>query len=136
MFFLLISTGYVLYYDKSEQSVLLKLVFIPKLYCRRKNNGRSLVHLSNVMILSLLLVLAGICFPVGGITNVFRIIRILEKRNKWYFIRVTVSIGLADTEFCRDIESCEVIDWADKALYAVKEQGRNRVIVYSSGMND
>lgn len=49
---------------------------------------------------------------------------ILKDKSKVYD-RVTVSIGIAQFEISDD--ACSVLDRADQAMYAAKEQGRNRV---------
>lgn len=44
---------------------------------------------------------------------------------------VTVSIGVATVQASHEIDSRQLIEQADLALYQAKNQGRNRVVVYS-----
>ncbi len=45
--------------------------------------------------------------------------------------RITISLGVADTDGSGIEEYQELIDMADKALYRAKETGRNRTVMYS-----
>jgi diguanylate cyclase (GGDEF)-like protein len=45
--------------------------------------------------------------------------------------RITISLGVADTDGTSIDEYQELIDMADKALYRAKETGRNRTVMYS-----
>lgn len=49
-------------------------------------------------------------------------------------VRVTVSFGLTNLD--PDISVEQSIDRADKALYAAKARGRNRVVVWDASMNE
>jgi len=44
-------------------------------------------------------------------------------------LKVTVSLGVAQYDYQRDISGKSIIDRADKALYRSKQDGRNRVSV-------
>lgn len=46
-------------------------------------------------------------------------------------LNITVSIGVADSSMV-GLEFADMVTAADKALYCAKENGRNRVITYSS----
>lgn len=46
-------------------------------------------------------------------------------------VTVTVSIGVASTEDHTDMSLTKILSLADKALYAAKERGRNRICIYS-----
>jgi diguanylate cyclase (GGDEF)-like protein len=45
-------------------------------------------------------------------------------------VRITVSLGIADTKICETVE--DLIKCSDKALYEAKERGRNRTFVFSA----
>ncbi|HSF83573.1 MAG TPA: diguanylate cyclase [Anaerolineales bacterium] len=50
-------------------------------------------------------------------------------------VKVTLSIGIATlSEGCNDLES--LIEYADQALYAAKQSGRNRVMVYQQSLKE
>lgn len=45
-------------------------------------------------------------------------------------LRVTVSVGVADTLYDEAMSETELLGYADDALYAAKRRGRNRVAIY------
>jgi two-component system cell cycle response regulator len=47
-------------------------------------------------------------------------------------VPITISIGMASTLDHPDIDLTTLLSYADKALYAAKERGRNRICVYAS----
>jgi len=58
----------------------------------------------------------------------------LEHKNNTIEPRVTVSMGVATLKVDKDSDFTDLISKADKALYSAKKAGRNRVSVFSEGM--
>ena len=54
----------------------------------------------------------------------------LEHKNSFSETRVTVSLGVATVKAEKDSDFTDLISKADKALYAAKDSGRNRVSVF------
>jgi diguanylate cyclase (GGDEF)-like protein len=50
-------------------------------------------------------------------------------------LKITVSVGVATYQHDGAIEVDTLLDRADRAMYAAKESGRNRVMVFSESMN-
>jgi len=45
-------------------------------------------------------------------------------------LHVTISLGVAEYDVNRDVDSKSLIDRADRAMYRAKEMGRNRVAIF------
>ncbi|GHV56656.1 PleD family two-component system response regulator [Deltaproteobacteria bacterium] len=72
-----------------------------------------------------------------GISVARRLHRIIGEADQWENItpglRVTVSMGLVNISWeGRKMNSCEILEKLDRALYRAKESGRDRVVRYDS----
>jgi len=69
-------------------------------------------------------------FAIEKAENIRKEIELLNPEN----IHVTISFGIASISFCPQCSLEELINFADMALYDAKNNGRNRVEIYKSGL--